>query len=127
MNDNTTSSIERALDWQLLADFTVTSISGGQSPLVDQLTKALQNLAIQPAQVKAILEALTEMLTRPKRSVQEDEHFPLARIHVWSPVASAERDGWGFFVVEKQTGETRLASAEFGRLLELFLYQVRHP
>jgi hypothetical protein len=126
MTDMIASNIERAPDWQLLAEFAVKSLSGSKQILTDRVAETVQCLSLKPAQLERIHEIMTQALNRARRSAQLAEHLYPMHIRIWSPETYVDGFGWGFFIVEKQRIEPQLTTGEAAYVVELYLYQEHH-
>ena len=126
MTDMTVSSIKRAPNWQLLAEFAVKSLSGGEHGLTDRVMETVQSLGLKPTQLERIHEIMTQALNRAKRSAQLAVHLCPVLIRIWSTETVIDGFGWGFFIVEKQRVEPQPTTEGAAYVVELYLYQEHH-
>jgi hypothetical protein len=127
--------------WQLLAEFSATGEPGSEKLLAEQVTGAVQELGLQPAQVKRIRQAIQETLRKATQRGNPDSPDLPINIRIWvsgvhvrdTSQASVEAQqggpqeycSWGFFMIEKRGKDPQAPNVAPRHVIELFLYQER--
>lgn len=125
MSNNAATHMEHASSWQLQAEFSATSLRGGDRKLADQVTETVQALGLHSRQLERIQQAVMEAVQRASLHGQPAAPISPVHIRIWVVGDWACGRGWGFFVVEKPGSAPKGVPAETAYLVELFLYQER--
>jgi hypothetical protein len=107
--------------WQLIAEFAGVSLSDDAGSLLDAVIDAVQGVNLGRQQVERIRRSLVAAIARASRA-GTGPAAPALRIRVWRTGSCTGDCGWGFFLVEKQSG---VAAGDTEQVVELFLYQER--
>jgi hypothetical protein len=125
--------------WQLLLQFVLPGGPSSEQQSVQQISEAVEELCLQPAEVDRIGRAVMEALRQgTRRETGDPPHTPVS-IRVWVSdmmrgdllrsdsgtrgVGPGRRRGWGFFLVERQADAPEACAGESHHLIELYLYQ----
>jgi hypothetical protein len=121
MTDERVPSARPSSGWQLLAEFAGANLPGDTGPLLDAVFAAMHSVSLGSQQMERIRRSLLQALVRATGDGAVPTSLPL-RLRVWRRGSCTGDCGWGFFLVEKQSGVT---AGHTEQVVELFLYQER--
>ena len=139
MTDDISIEHRPGLSWQLLAAFEGESAGDSGRQIADRIVNAVQKVGVQPQQLERIRASILEAVDRRRRGRSDLGRSLALRVQIWTwnvPIFEQGEDGtlattrvrqehcgWGFFLVEKQSGDREAAGVESFLLVDLFLYR----
>jgi hypothetical protein len=121
MTDTISVGNTKVPGWRLLGEFAATN----RAALRENVTEAIKEFKVQPAQLVRIYEVLDQTLDRAGRHAAVDASSAPVHIRVLASVELAAGQDCGLFLVARQENKSVSGIEEITEVVDLFINEVR--